>query len=603
MGERDGTDDADDEPTPPPEDDVGDDEPDGGGGDGGGSGTAGSGPGTASGDAENDDSGGPNLPERSDGDDDGYDLYDPPTTDDSWGSTDDVLSAADESGDDGDGSDSGGSEDDADAREPDDEDGNDAASDDVVTDPGPTGEDLDINPAAEADYTGAAEESESESVPNPERSMSKPTDGGTVRGGDGVGGTGFDETAPDDEEMPLADHVEEMALRLLAVGLVMFGVAGIVLFYSDELINFLWYSFIGPEYGAVCPGPECPRDVRPRVYHPLALVLARLKVSTMVGFVLALPVAVYQTYRFMRPGLYPNERRYYLAAVPTSLVLAATGIAMAYFAVLPSLFSYFRTYSEEAAVIAFGLTETFNLIVIMLGFFALIFQIPLLVMLAIMMGVTTREWMQDRRLYFWGGFAAVAFVFSPDPTGMAPLIVAVTMIGLFEGTLTLLRWVGEGSIVPTPDGMAARRPLAYLAAALGGYLVSAAPVPTGYYGQLPGVVRETLAYNGLTIYTPLLIAGALIALFEGGAFLLRRFGHTRRALKARLAVDSARRPVWLVAIVVGYFGSPNPLLLEVVDDVSLAPVYAAGVAVGLIALYELAIVVLRWRENRAAAEA
>ncbi|ACV47126.1 MULTISPECIES: twin-arginine translocase subunit TatC [Halomicrobium] len=400
-------------------------------------------------------------------------------------------------------------------------------------------------------------------------------------------------TAPDDEEMPLTEHVEEMALRFLAVGLVMFGVAGIVVFYANDLINFLWYSFLGDP--ALCPGPDC--GVKPRVYHPLSLVLARLKVSTLVGLIIALPVGVYQTYRFMRPGLYPRERRYYLAAVPTSLVLAVVGVGFAYFAVLPSLFAYFTEYSEQAATTAFGLTETFNLMVLMLGFFALVFQIPLLVMLAIMMGVTTRQWLEDRRLYFWGGFAAVAFLFSPDPTGMAPLIVAVTMIVLFEGTLTLLRWTGTGSPIPTAEEAADRRPAAYLAAALGGYVASSGPIPPGYYDALPQVVIDQLASSGGPIATPAIIAGALIALFEIGAFLLRRYGRSRRALKARLAVEDARIPVWLGAVVVGYFGSPTPTLVTAARDLALSPTRAALVGVGLVVLYELFVAVLRWREG------
>jgi sec-independent protein translocase protein TatC len=77
----------------------------------------------------------------------------------------------------------------------------------------------------------------------------------------------------------------------------------------------------------------------------------------------------------------------------------------------------------------------------MLGLFAAVFQIPLFFMLAIMMGLTTRRWLADKRLYFWGAFLGIAFLFSPDPTGMAPIIVAATMIGLFEATLLTLRWV------------------------------------------------------------------------------------------------------------------------------------------------------------------
>ncbi len=181
----------------------------------------------------------------------------------------------------------------------------------------------------------------------------------------------------------------------------------------------------------------------PRIYQPLALVLARLKMASLAGFVVGLPVFVYQTYLFMRPGLFPNERRYYLSSVPSSLVLATVGLGFAYFLVLPVIFTYFVGYSQPVANIAFGLAETFNLIVLMLGMFALIFQIPLFVMLAIFLGVTSRRWLESRRLYFWAAFAGVAFIFSPDPTGMAPFIVALTMVLLFEGTLLLLRWTGR----------------------------------------------------------------------------------------------------------------------------------------------------------------
>ncbi|WP_338740682.1 twin-arginine translocase subunit TatC [Haloplanus salilacus] len=245
---------------------------------------------------------------------------------------------------------------------------------------------------------------------------------------DGVLGEG----PASDEEMPLADHIEEM-IRRLAVVLVVGGVVTLAVFpVADQLINFLWNSHI--------PGAETITDRRPRLYGPLELLVTELKVAALAGFVVGLPIAVYETYLFMRPGLFPRERRYYLAAVPTSLVLALIGVAFSHFVVLPAIFAYFTSYTTGTAVVAFGLKETFGLILVLMGYMALVFQIPLFIMLAIMMNLTTREWLEGRRLLFWGGFLGLAFLVSPDPTGMAPIIVAATMITLFEGTLALLRW-------------------------------------------------------------------------------------------------------------------------------------------------------------------
>ncbi|WP_265109289.1 twin-arginine translocase subunit TatC [Halosolutus halophilus] len=258
----------------------------------------------------------------------------------------------------------------------------------------------------------------------------------------GSGGPGYPEdddiggisTPPDDEEMPLADHIEEMVLRLAVVLLV--GAAGtaIGLLWASEAIEHIWLNVFPYAIDEVPP---------PHLYHPLELWLTRIKLSALLGIMVALPAFVYECYLFMRPGLYPHERKYYLAAVPTSVVLAGLGMLFSYLLVLPVLFQYFTYYAEGSANIAYALGETFNLIITLTGFLAIVFQIPLFIMLAIMMGVTTRRWLVQKRLYFWAAFAGLSFMFTLDPTMMAPVLVAVTMILLFEGTLLVLKWVGR----------------------------------------------------------------------------------------------------------------------------------------------------------------
>jgi len=239
----------------------------------------------------------------------------------------------------------------------------------------------------------------------------------------------------EDREMPLAEHIEEM-LKRLAVIIAIAGVVSLLAFpFAERIINFLWYSIL--------PGVES-EIARPRLYGVLELLFTQIKVASLAGLIVALPVMVYQTYAFMRPGLYPHERRYYLAAVPTSLVLALVGVSFAYFVVLPAIFLYFLEYSQSVATIGFALGRTFDLILLLMGYMAIVFQIPLFILLAMMMGLTSRQWLADRRLLFWGAFLGISFLFSPDPTGMAPILVAATMIVLFEGTLLLTKWTGRG---------------------------------------------------------------------------------------------------------------------------------------------------------------
>lgn len=253
------------------------------------------------------------------------------------------------------------------------------------------------------------------------------------------------EGPPDDEELPITEHIEEMLHRLAVVLVVAGAAAAIAIPWTSDIIIHMWYDI---HTGTVAQCLETPQDegcAPPHVYSPLEFVLMRLRVAGLAGLVVALPVTVYETYRFMRPGLYPNERRYYLAAVPMSLVLGVIGVLFAYFVLLPILFIYFIGYSEatQAVELAFQLQDTLNLMLLMMGLLAVIFQIPLLMMLGVMMGITSREWLAGRRLYFWAGFLGVAFLFGPDPTGMAPILLSITMVILFEGTLLLLKWTGR----------------------------------------------------------------------------------------------------------------------------------------------------------------
>lgn len=226
--------------------------------------------------------------------------------------------------------------------------------------------------------------------------------------------------------MPLTAHIEELVRRLMVVMIASAGVMAVAFVFSEPLLDIIWYSFV---------------DFAPHVYHPFAEILTRLKISSVVGLALALPVLIYETFQFMKPGLYPNERQYFLSVVPVSLVLMFLGIAFAFFFALPLLFRYFIFYSQDVATAGLGLTETFNLILLVKVAFGVVFQIPLLMSLAVRMKVVSVSWFEAKRIYVWGGCITVAALLagSLDPTGVAGLMVALTMIGLFETTLLGLK--------------------------------------------------------------------------------------------------------------------------------------------------------------------
>src|SRR5258705_480037 len=60
--------------------------------------------------------------------------------------------------------------------------------------------------------------------------------------------------------------------------------------------------------------------------------------------ILGVPVFVYQLWLFVRPGLYPHERRYAQFLVPLSVALSILGLAFLYFVMLPAMLAFLITF-------------------------------------------------------------------------------------------------------------------------------------------------------------------------------------------------------------------------------------------------------------------
>ncbi len=221
-----------------------------------------------------------------------------------------------------------------------------------------------------------------------------------------------------DEEMPLTAHIEELVRRVMVVVIASTVVMAVAFVFSEDLLRTIWYNFVESD---------------PHVYIPCGEILTRLKLSAVTGLALATPVLIYESFEFMKPGLYPNERRYFLSVVPVSTVLMALGLTFAYFFALPLLFRYFIFYSEGIATAGLGLSETFNIILLVALAFGIVFQIPLLMTFGVKMDVVSVRWFQAKRVYVWGGCITVAALLagSLDPTGMAGLMVGASPVAPF----------------------------------------------------------------------------------------------------------------------------------------------------------------------------
>lgn len=167
----------------------------------------------------------------------------------------------------------------------------------------------------------------------------------------------------------------------------------------------------------------------------------RIKLTTYVAICLAMPVILWQIWRFVSPGLYKHERRYALPFVLSALVLFVMGATIAYWT-LPQALQWLSNIGGSNIVQAYTADKYFQLIAYMMLAFGICFEFPILLVFAQAAGIVRNE--QLRRLWRQTvvGITVVVAVATPsnDPISMAAL--SIPLVIFFFGAIGV-GWIME----------------------------------------------------------------------------------------------------------------------------------------------------------------
>jgi len=236
-----------------------------------------------------------------------------------------------------------------------------------------------------------------------------------------------------DEEIPLLEHLRELRRRFIVV-LIPLGIVMLAVFPFSNIPLHLLYTNLFSE------------DIPIYVYSPLEWIQVRLLFSFLCAISITIPLLVYETFAFLRPGLYPSERKFFLMVVVPSLVSYGLGALFAYLFVLPMIFRYLIAYSGTVAEVAFSARRIFSIILYAAVGFGLVFQIPFMMVLAVKLRLVTHSWLKDKRFVLYGLIIGIVFFVFADPTGIS-LIMAAVSIALFELGLLLTRYTLRRHII------------------------------------------------------------------------------------------------------------------------------------------------------------
>lgn len=223
----------------------------------------------------------------------------------------------------------------------------------------------------------------------------------------------------------MLDHVRELRLRLIVVVVILVAGGTIGYLFFEQILGWLKSPLVGDLYYS----------------SPAGSFSFVMKIATMAGIALAVPVIIYQIIMFIRPAL-PKafSRKRVFGYTGLSILLAMAGAAFGFYFILPGALHFFAGFQVTGLSALIGAESYLSFVTNVLITFMIVFQIPLLlVIIDHIKPIKPASLFKAEKYVILGGLLVSFFVpFALDI--VTSLLIATPIIVLYNLSIGMIIW-------------------------------------------------------------------------------------------------------------------------------------------------------------------
>lgn len=232
-------------------------------------------------------------------------------------------------------------------------------------------------------------------------------------------------------------HLIELRTRLIRCLLAYLIVVIPLIIFSSELFSLIARPILSslPSNGLL---------IATQVVTPFT---APIKLALFTTTIFLIPFFLYQIWSFVKPGLYPNEKRTILPVLLLSTCLFYIGMAFSHFVVCPLALNFFMQIAPKGVTVMTDITHYLDFILVLYFAFGVSFQVPIITFMLIRVGITSVESLKKQRPYIIVGAFVIGMLLTP-PDVISQCLLAIPLLGLFESGLLMSKW-----LIPAPHSL------------------------------------------------------------------------------------------------------------------------------------------------------
>ena len=222
------------------------------------------------------------------------------------------------------------------------------------------------------------------------------------------------------KKMSLTDHLAELRTCLIVSVIAIIAGFAISFYFSEDLLKALTDLISSDQKHSFV------------FLSPAEALWANFKIALFSGIFIAMPVFMYQLWRFISPGFMENERKYALPFLITGIVSFVIGLLFCYFIVLRYALTFLFTYKTANLVPMISIGSYFDFVMKFMLAFGLIFELPIAIIFLTKTGILTVKFLTKNRKYAILINFIVSAILTPTPDIFNQLFMAVPLIALYE---------------------------------------------------------------------------------------------------------------------------------------------------------------------------
>jgi len=228
--------------------------------------------------------------------------------------------------------------------------------------------------------------------------------------------------------MSLLEHLEELRRRLIIIVASVFVAAIVGFLLSQSIIDLLTQRL--------------PAGYEKLYFTGVADAFGvRVKVALFAGIAIAMPIILYQVWRFVTPGLTTRERRLIWPMLIGALLLFALGMGVGY-VIIPFALAFLLSFGEPGKIEPLlTINEYIGFVTTMMLAFGLVLEFPIVLIALARVGVLSYSRIAAQRRFVILGITIFAIVVTPGGDPFSPTILGVVMYALFEISLFVIRFI------------------------------------------------------------------------------------------------------------------------------------------------------------------